>query len=142
VRIRRVGFTLFALSFLTPNWDFESMGVGAFIAVPWWVCVTLAEGDVFHNWRAAILIGSWTIGWLSNFTVFFRVPRFLAITAVTAPWILYLAMVFFLSMTRRDFGVTGFIPFYPWAFGIGLIHCSRLMEARHVAGAAPVSPPS
>lgn len=138
-RLRRVGFTLFIISFLTPNWNFEGMGIGAFIVVPELVWAKFSEGEVFSDIRSFILISSLSLGWLSNFTVFFRLPRHLALTAISAPWILYLAMILFFNTSRLDFGVVSCICFYPWAFGIGIIHSSRLIEQCSIAAASSLS---
>jgi hypothetical protein len=136
--LRRIGFTLFALSFVTPNWRFEGMGWGAFIAVPQLVWPNLVDGSVFHDWDLAVLNLSLSLGWLSNFTVFFPLPHRFARTAIAAPWILYLAMIFWSNTSGRpDFGVIGFIPFYPWAIGIGMIHYSRLIQQRCISGDMP-----
>jgi hypothetical protein len=126
--LRTVGITFFVLSFVTPSWSFGNIGLAAFIDVPqivWW---KFSEGDVFHDWQMIVFIGSLSIGWLSNFTVFFSLPRPAAVTAMASPWILFLAMIFLSNSSPPDLKVVGFIPFYPWAFGIGMIQISRLIE--------------
>jgi hypothetical protein len=130
--LRRIGFILFALSFVTPNWRFEGWGCGAFIAVPQLVWPTVVDGSVFQDWDLAVLMGSLTLGWLSNFTVFFPLPYRFATLAIAAPWILYVAMIFWSKTGGPDFEVTRFIPFYPWALGIGTIHYSRLIQQRSI----------
>src|SRR5882762_7570774 len=78
--LRRVGFALFALSFITPNWRFEGCGAQMFLAAPYWASVLILDGDVFRDWHATILVIGFVIGWLSNFTVFF--PRSLPVTVL------------------------------------------------------------
>src|SRR5215468_3268578 len=123
--LRRIGFILFALSFVTPNWRFEGMGWGAFIAVPQLVWPNLVDGSVFQDWDVAVLNVSLSLGWLSNFTVFFPLPDRFARSAIAAPWILFVAMIFCSNSSGPDFFAMKFIPFYPWALGIGMIHYSR-----------------
>jgi len=57
-----VGMGLFVLSFATPNWHLEGMGIGAFVVVPQLVWEKFSEGDVFHDWRMVVLIGSLSLG--------------------------------------------------------------------------------
>jgi hypothetical protein len=135
--LRRIGFILFALSFVTPNWRFEGIGAGAFIAVPQLVWPNLVDGSVFQDWELAVLMGSLALGWLSNFTVFFPLPDRFARTAIAAPWILLAAMTFWSNTSGPDIGFVGFIPFYPWSVGIGIIHYSRLIQQRCMSGDTP-----
>jgi hypothetical protein len=55
--------------------------------------------------------------WIANLTVFTRLPVGLALIAILLPWPAY---IFLFSV------LAGFIPFYPWAVGIALIHLGRL----------------
>src|SRR5258707_3796697 len=100
--LRRVGVTLFGLSFLTPNWRFGGIGVSAFLIVPEMVGNKLLEGDVFHDWHMIVLMGSLSLGWLSNFTVFYSLPPRAAAIAITAPWILFGAMIFLSRIDGPD----------------------------------------
>jgi hypothetical protein len=84
------------------------------------------HGELFHDWSITILALALAIGWLSNFTVFFRLPTLVAYMSVIAPWILFVAMIFLSNGAGPDLHLLAFIPFYPWAFGIALIHLSRL----------------
>ena len=120
--VRGVGVALFVLSFATPNWHFEGMGIGAFVVVPQLVWEKFSEQDAFQDWHMVVLIASLSLGWLSNFTVFFSLPRYAAFIAIAAPWVLLLAMTFLSRPGRVDLGALCFIPFYPWALGIGMIH--------------------
>jgi len=133
------GTALFVVSFLTPNWHFEGMGIGAFIEVPRIVWEKFSEGEVFRDWDLAVLIMSLSLGWLSNFTVFFSLPRGAALLAIAAPWVLLLAMTFLSRTGGVDLGALCFIPFYPWALGIGLIHGSRLAACRDITPRTPAS---
>jgi hypothetical protein len=72
---------------------------------------------------------------MANFTVFFPLPVWARCVSIAAPWIAFFSDLF---LVHYDSGVVGssidsgmltFIPFYPWAIGIGLIHYSQLKEA-------------
>ena len=43
-------------------------------------------------------------------------PRVIALAAILIPWVAYIFLFELLA---------GFLPFYPWALGIALIHVSR-----------------
>jgi hypothetical protein len=135
--LRRVGFALFAVSFFTPAWRFEGIGFQAFLSVPYWVLSTVFDRYAFYDWRTVVSIVSLSLGWLSNFTVFFSLPSFAAAIAITAPWLLFFAVIFASNSNGPDTHWLSFIPFYLWAFGILIIHWSRLMERRRLMTVAP-----
>lgn len=88
-----------------------------------------------YEWRG--LIAGMVLGaaWLTNFTVFFRAPRELAWIPVAIPWVWF--MMFWLEWYPGGRGFVGFLPFYVWAIGIGLIHGSvypKKEDARELAG--------
>jgi hypothetical protein len=85
------------------------------------------------SWNRTLLGLALALGWLDNFTVFFRLPRLASWLAIIAPWLLYLALMFLdynpsVEAPWPDLWVSTYWPFYPWALGIGLIQGSRLLE--------------
>ena len=126
--LRSVGVVLFVLSFIPP-------GAQAFLNTPIYAGQGLIRGFSSADARLIAWGCMLMIGWLANFTVFFRLPAFVAIFAVAAPWFVYIAMLFLfvgpgVEAPRVDAWVTTFVPFYPWALGIGLIHGSRIAGPR------------
>ena len=137
--IRNIGITLFVLSFIVPPGgalfvptmgervqDYLQPFSGCFVFIQTPFAVTflpLFRGppidDGFTPYEIfirVILIGAW----LANFTVFFRLPRLVALLAISLPW---LAFSFWF-----DFAA-GFVPFYFWALGITSIHLSRMLRS-------------
>ena len=104
------------------------MGVAYFVMVPMWFYIIfaklLSDKSVENIW-CGLWMGALALGWLANFTVFFRLKRWLAVLAMAAPWILFIALMF---VFKFKIELLKFLPFYPWACGIGLIHWSRLKE--------------
>jgi hypothetical protein len=123
--LRYIGIALFALSFVVPSvWgargDFRLFGgAQAFIETPIMAFKGLATNpNTSHDpqyhlvFFFLLMMGAW----IANLTIFVRVPRPLAVIAILLPWPAYIC--FFPDLT-------GFLPFYPWAVGIALIHISR-----------------
>jgi hypothetical protein len=137
--IRNIGITLFILAFIVPP------GGALFVPTmrehfrdylqPFWGCIVFINtpqmaffmplfrgppiDDGFTPYEIfirVILIG----GWLTNFTVFFRLPRLVALVVIILPWLTFILWFDFAS---------GFIPFYFWALGITLIHLSRIVRS-------------
>jgi hypothetical protein len=138
--IRNIGVALFALSFIVPPGgsmlvptmgehyrDYLQLfwGCRVFIATPQMAFfMPLFRGPPIDNGFTPyeILIRLVLIGaWLANFTVFFRLPRMVALLAIVLPW---LAFIFWFGC------MVGFIPFYFWALGITFIHLSRILRSR------------
>lgn len=136
--LRRIGFYLFILSFPLPNWEFEGMGIAIFFMTP--SAVIGFVGQLFHffEWKLVFLAMGFSLGWLANFTVFFPLPTWARWTSIAAPWIAFFSDVFLIHYdsgvvgSSIDVGMLTFIPFYPWAIGIGLIHYSQLRESHRV----------
>jgi hypothetical protein len=128
--IRNIGIAAFLLSFLVPaphifgaDYHFFA-GCGAFIRIPFMPFMRLtgndptSEGPSFGYLLYVLLFCALCWGsWLSNFTIFFRLPFLAALLSVTLPWIAFI-WVFPL--------MADFLPFYFWVTGIALIHLSRL----------------
>jgi hypothetical protein len=135
--IRNIGIALFSLSFIVPPGgsilvptmgehfrDYLQLFIGCrvFAATPQMAFfMPLFRGppiddgftpyEIFSRW---ILIGAWLV----NFTVFFKLPRLIAMFAITLPW---LAFIFWFGI------MAGFVPFYFWALGITFIHLSKIL---------------
>jgi hypothetical protein len=121
-----MGFIAFALSFIPP-------GINAFCVTPELTITSLFQGFEDGEWQRVVFSIALGVGWLANFTIFFRLPSQGAWVSIALPWILYLGVLFFdysrsVETHWPDTFIMTFIPFYPWALGIGLIHCSRLFE--------------
>ncbi len=127
--LARIGWSLYGLSMVTPNTELTS--VGAFMAP-----AAFSYGFAFligARSLAAVLIGSALIlGVLSNFTLFIRLPRWLLILSITAPWAPFIAFVQFQRKSHVDWKeiLLAFPFFYLWALGIALIQGVRLAERR------------
>lgn len=122
--IRNIGIALFVLSFIAPpHWlggDKFTLfgGFSAFIETPAWACrLVLPSIPPEPMANDILLFVVMMTAWAANFTVFIRFPAVVALIAVLLPWPAYI----YLFSILRDF-----IPFYPWACGIALIHIGRL----------------
>ena len=121
--IRNIGILLFALSFIAPpRWqggeDFHFFGGGAaFIQTPVIACQAILTNRDQAPSRPIFLFIVMMAAWLANLTVFTRMPLIVALIAMLLPWPAYIYLFSDLA---------GFIPFYPWAVGIALIHLSRI----------------
>ncbi len=137
--IRNIGIALFALSFIVPpggsvlvptmgehirDYLQPFWGCRVFIATPQMAFfMPLFRGppidDGFTPYEIfirVILIGAW----LTNFTVFFRLPRLVALVAIILPWAAFICWFGFMA---------GFVPFYFWALGITFIHLSNILRS-------------
>jgi len=131
-----VGVGCFVLSFLVPPGKAAFVptlgvhardylkpfgGVVAFLETPQLVFfVPLWRGEPFDSglspheiFNGIILMGAW----LCNFTVFFRMSRWLSLIAIILPWAAYVCW-FWMAVQ--------FVPFYFWAVGLSAIHLSRI----------------
>jgi len=111
--IRKVGIALFAISFVVP---YPIFGFQAFYLGPLMAFHSLQTQP---NPAERMFFVGLLISWCANFTIFFRLPVWAALFAIVLPWSVYVCAF---SIASR------FIPFYPWAFGIALIHLSRILK--------------
>jgi hypothetical protein len=110
----------FVLSFLAPTGGGEFHlfgGAVAFIQTPVWACQVVMESPDTAPSHSVFLFSVMMTAWIANLTVFTRLPFVVAVIAILLPWPAYIFIFSFLA---------GFIPFYPWAIGIALIHIGRL----------------
>jgi hypothetical protein len=120
--IRNIGILLIVLSFLAPlRWDDLRLFGGGylFIATPGFAIQEISVKPDEELSHPIFLFVIMMIAWLANFTIFTRLPVALALIAIMLPWPAY---IFLFS------DCVGYIPFYPWAIGIALIHISRFRK--------------
>lgn len=123
--VRNIGITLFALSFPAPgSWKpggglFVCGGFAAFLVTPIAAFQNI-KMDAGSCIRILMTI-AFLLSWGANFTIFFRLPLRATLMAILLPWCIYV---------MRFPGFVGFFAFYPWAFGIAIIHLSKLMEPK------------
>jgi len=121
--IRNIGIALYVLSFLVPpRWrggaDFHLFGgLGAFVQTPVIACQTVLAGPGEGPAHPILFFIIVMASWIANITIYTRMPLVLAVIAILLPWPAY---IYLFSI------VVGFLPFYPWALGIALIHLSRI----------------
>jgi len=128
--ILNIGITCIILSFVVPSGGVMQnpftlfMGLGAFIGAPLSTVFTplfcgppLDDGQL--TWYGIFSDGIVWAAWLTNFTIFFRLPTLISWIVIALPWV---AFAFFFR------GLSEFIPFYFWASGIGFIHLSRFLK--------------
>lgn len=107
------GWVLYLLSWVTPSLDGRQFGATAFVD-----SVRLARH--FFS-MGSILAGlAVTLGWLANFSIFPRLPCWLRVIAIIAPW-----LAFAVALANLPARAAYFLYFYPWALGIALIHAAR-----------------
>jgi hypothetical protein len=120
--IRNIGIVLFVLSFLAPSQpagggDFHLFsGVVVFIQTPVFACEAVMEAPGAAPSHPVFLFVIIMTAWIANLTAFTRLPIGLALIAILLPWPAYIYLFSILA---------GFLPFYPWAIGIALIHIGR-----------------
>src|SRR6185436_20811788 len=90
--LRLLAIVLFVASFIPP-------GINAFLATPQYSLAGFAEAFKWGEWHRGVCAGALMIGWLANFTVFFRLPRAASWLAIASPWLPYFAMIY-LSYSR------------------------------------------
>ena len=112
-RLLIIGWCLYALSWVTPSLDGRQFGATAFVD-----SVTL--GWHFLSTGALLPGLCVTLGWLANFSIFLRLPCWLRLVAILAPW-----LAFAVVLAKLPARATFFLYFYPWALGIALIHAAR-----------------
>ena len=132
-KLRWIGSVLFLMSFFTPQIEsgqaglvvsVKDCGFGAFVMTPVVLAISLGNlaglGDFLYTFLLAA-------AWLNNFSVFLRLPPVAAWIPISIPWsLLIIAALGWLNLGS----LWSYIPFYPWALGIGLIHVSAYLEPK------------
>jgi hypothetical protein len=109
---------------VTPSADLHEIGAMMFAVVPGWGVMLLFSGDF-----TAFLIGvSLLAGVAANASLFTRLPIWVRIVAIAAPWITYATYLFSGLLppnTQRAFA----LPFFfPWAIGLALINVAQIRK--------------
>ncbi len=126
--IRNCGILLFILSFIIPprmpvGADFAFFGGAvAFIQTPF-VALNLISESHGRTPQDYFLCLVMLAAWVTNFTVFFRLPVLIVLIAMILPWVAYYCCLFGI--------LAGFIPFYLWVLGISLIQISGILKRWH-----------
>ena len=121
--LARVGWLLFALSWITPSSDGRQFGAVAFVESARFAWNLLTTDN--------IVLGLCVLaGWLANFSLAVRLPNWARIMACAAPWLAFTVVLLKLPVlpslpARAAF----FLYFYPWAVGIALVHTAHLRRA-------------
>jgi hypothetical protein len=136
--IRNIGIALFVISFLAParlrqGEDSHFFGgFGAFYETPLFAFQAILANRYEAPSHPILLFMLMMGAWIANFSIFKRLPPILGLIAIFLPWPAY---IFLFSV------LAGFVPFYPWAVGIALIHLSRFApatESLQATAAVPV----
>ena len=115
------GLGVYSLSFIVPahsasgDWEFCA-GAYAFLYAGVTLGGLLSPSGTFQP-DDILRAGALIIAFGSNFTLPFRLRGGWRVGAALAPW-------FAIAVSES---VLWFVPFYPWAIGIGLIHASRAL---------------
>lgn len=123
--LRRIGIVLLAASFLTPAWNFNGVGIGAFFLTPVTAGFALVYGLEHHSWSALLLGVMFGVAWLTNVVVFFKLSRTAAALWAAMPWLLFFLLMLSGPNGAPDREILTFFPFYLWAAGLGLIFGSQ-----------------
>ncbi len=144
--VRWVGIAVFVLSFLVPSvehgekgvaWVFKDNGFGAFCMTPLVLFEILGNGSGWRLFAASAALGG---AWLTNFTVFAKLPRGIAWLPMAAPWVLFLT--FMLDWFPNGSVIAGYLPFYLWAAGIALSHLPTYLRPSATEANSDASPSS
>lgn len=112
-RVAFTGWVLYLLSWVTPSLDGRQFGATAFVDSVRLAWHFFSTGSILPGLAV-------TLGWLANFSIFPRLPCWLRVMAIIAPWLAFTVVLANLP-ARAAF----FLYFYPWALGIALIHAAR-----------------
>jgi hypothetical protein len=124
--VRFIGIALFAASFPMPDidagesgltWSLKDSGFSAFLMTPIVLIGLLESGSGWRNCIAGVML---VAGWVTNFTMFIRVPESFAWIPISVPWLFFIS--FWLEWYPNGSSIVGYLPFYFWAAGIGLFH--------------------
>jgi hypothetical protein len=112
-RLAATGWVLYLLSWVTPSLDGRQFGATAFVDSVRLAWHWLNTGEIL----AGLVI---TLGWLANFPILLRLPTWLRIIAIIAPW-----AAFAVVLAKVPARPTFFLYVYPWALGLTLIHAAK-----------------
>lgn len=125
----QMGVFLVAVSFVTPAWNFDGVGIGAFFLAPFAAGFALSYGITNQSWAGLLLGIAFAAAWLANGAVFFRLSQKAILFWGAIPWMLFFLLALSGPKGAADPEIVTFFPFYLWAIGLDLIHGSRWIEA-------------
>lgn len=130
--LRRMGVFLVVLSFVTPAWNFDGVGIGAFFLAPFAAGFALSYGIANQSWAGLLLGIAFAAAWLANGAVFFKLSQKFILLWGAIPWLLFFLLALSGPKGAADPAIVTFFPFYLWAIGLDLIHGSRWIEENAV----------
>jgi ABC-type amino acid transport system permease subunit len=123
-----LGWTLYAISWITPGLHGGGIGARAFVAAVRYGVAFSIHPDSLSGCVLGLCL---LIGWLANFSIFIPLPVWARIVWSAAPGLPFAAVLLLLhaplSVRER---AASLLYFYPWAVGIALIHGAYIAEAR------------
>ena len=123
-RLAAIGWTLYAVSWITPSLKEGGIGARAFLA-----SVEYAARFLGHPQSlAGFLLGECLLfGWLANFSIFVPMPPRARIIWIVAPGFPFLGVLLLADAPApvREH-VFSLLYFYPWAAGITCIHTAKM----------------
>ena len=135
-RLAILGWSFYAISWITPSLHGGGIGARAFIAaVRYGVAFSVHPDSVSGEILGLCLL----FGWLANFSIFIPLPVWARIVSIAAPGCAFAAVLLLLqgplSVCER---AASLLYFYPWALGIALIHSANIAEARRARAVRPM----
>jgi hypothetical protein len=122
-----LGWTLFGISWVTPNLDGDGIGARAFWAAVRHGLRYLIQPDSVSGLALGLCL---LLGWSANFSVFIPFPVAVRKGWIAAPWLPFAAILLLnVPFAIRERLLTQ-LYFYPWAIGIGLIHAAKIADTR------------
>jgi len=123
-RLAIPGWSLYALSWITPSLHGGGIGARAFIAAVRYGVAFSVHPDSVSGFILGLCL---LCGWLANFSIFIPLPVWARIVSIAAPWLAFAAVLLLLhaplSVRER---AASLLYFYPWALGIALIHIANI----------------
>lgn len=130
-RMRWSGIALFAVSFVIPQIEnglngvavsMKDCGFAAFFTAPLYFVLSFSNSTEWKHTSAALIMA---VAWVNNFSVFFKFRPGIAWIPILIPWTLMVGQGFdWINLGS----VSTYLPFYFWAFGLGVIHAASFIE--------------
>jgi hypothetical protein len=123
-RLAIFGWTLYAISWVTPSLNEGWIGARAFVAA-----IQYAARFLFHpeSVSAFVLGLCLLVGWLANFSILIPLSLRARLAWIVAPWLPFVGILLLasapLSVRER---VISQLYFYPWAVAIACLHTARI----------------
>ncbi|MEM9158928.1 MAG: hypothetical protein AAGB46_07730 [Verrucomicrobiota bacterium] len=120
-KYRKLGYILYGLSFIAPNWDFKFIGI--------WLAIDAASAGALNlilSWNNVLAGSIGLLALVSNFSI---IPD----NGMTKPWriatIIFIWLLAFLPYSRYpdSFVILAMLPPYLiWASGLTLVNLSHI----------------